>query len=68
MSMANYVRWVASGRREELVAASQSSHGGVKVCGECGCAIVAKAALADEQCPLGKWKGGDDRGVQRKKA
>jgi len=26
------------------------------VCGDCGCIMVAKAGLAVESCPLGKWK------------
>ncbi len=25
------------------------------LCGECGCIIRAKSAIANEKCPIGKW-------------
>ena len=28
----------------------------ISICSECNCPIVGKAIMAEQTCPLGKWK------------
>lgn len=42
-------------KSQPLTVAGVQILGKKEQCGECGCIITAKASIATERCPLGRW-------------